>query len=51
MGTHHGNWTRIWKLLTHPAIELVVTILLVMVATWFLIESGPTDPLPLFGRR
>jgi hypothetical protein len=42
---------KIWKLLTNPAFELVVTILLVMVATWYLIEAGPTDVLPVFGRR
>jgi len=42
---------RIWNLLSNPAIELVVTLVVVMVATWYLIDSGPTDPLPLFGRR
>jgi hypothetical protein len=42
---------RLWNLLNNPAIELVVTLVVVMVATWYLIESGPTDPLPLFGRR
>ena len=48
----HGNWQKaIWKLLTNPAIEIAVTIALVMVATWYLIQAGPYDPLPLFGRR
>ena len=51
MDMHHGYRQKIWKLLTNPAIELVVTILLVMVATWYLIETGPTDALPVFGRR
>ena len=51
MDTHHGYRHKIWKLLTNPAIELVVTILLVMVATWYLIEIGSTDPFPVFGRR
>ena len=49
MNTHHRHW--MWKLLTNPGIEVVVTILAVMVATWYLVELGPTDPLPLFGRR
>ena len=42
---------RIWKLLSNPAIELVVTLVVVMVATWYLLDSGTTDPLPPFGRR
>ena len=41
---------RLWKLLSNPAIELVATLLVVMVATWYLIDSGPNLPLPLFGR-
>ena len=53
MDFHHGNWQKIWKLLTNPAIELVLTIALVMVATWYLIQAEPIDPtaFPLFGRR
>lgn len=42
---------RLWKLLSNPAISLVATLLVVMVATWYLIESGPTDTLPVFGRH
>ena len=41
---------RLWNLLRNPAIELVVTLLVVMVATWYLLDSGPTDALPVFGR-
>ena len=52
MNWNHGNWHRtLWKLLSNPAIELVVTIALVMVATWYLIQAGPYDALPVFGRR
>ena len=51
MDIHHGNWQKIWKLLTHPATEIVATIVVVMVATWYLVEAGPRDPIPLFGRR
>ena len=51
MHTHHDYRQLLWKLLTNPAFELVVTILVVMVATWYLIDAGPTDPLPVFGRR
>jgi hypothetical protein len=51
----HGNWQKtIWKLLTNPAIELVVTILLVMIATWYLFQTEGVDArigLPPFGRR
>lgn len=46
-----GNRRRLWKLLTNPAIDLVVTIVLVMIATWYLIDAGPTDAFPVFGRR
>ena len=43
---------RLWKLLTNPAIEVIATILVVMVATWYLIETnGSVDTLPPFGRR
>lgn len=46
------HWQRLWKLLTNPAIEVIATILVVMVATWYLIETnGSTELLPLFGRR
>ncbi|HEX5129765.1 MAG TPA: hypothetical protein VFV90_08465 [Usitatibacter sp.] len=48
---NHGTRHKIWKLLTNPAIELVVTVLLAMVATWYLIETGPTDAFPVFGRH
>jgi hypothetical protein len=41
---------RIWKLLSNPAIELVATLVVVTVATWYLIDSSPSLPLPLFGR-
>ena len=51
MDSHH-HWQKLWKLLTNPAIDVVVTILVVMVATWYLIDTnGSVHPLPLFGRR
>lgn len=50
-----GNWQKaIWKILANPAIELVVTIAVVMVATWFLIQNDVVQQgaqLPLFGHR
>jgi hypothetical protein len=49
------HWHKtIWKLLTDPAIELVLTIALVLVATGFMIQSDPFQPgagVPIFGRR
>jgi len=51
MDTHHHR-QKLWKLLTNPAIEIVVTIILVMVATWFLVDTnGTAYPLQPFGRR
>lgn len=51
MDIHHHR-QKLWKLLTNPAVEVFVTILLVMVATWYLIETnGTADPLQPFGRR
>ena len=51
-----GNWQRaIWKLVTNPAIEMVATILVVMVATWYVVDtqvSYPERGVPVpFGRR
>ena len=55
MRTTDGYWQKaIWKLLTNPALELVATIALVMVATWFLIQNDGVQQgvhLPLFGHR
>lgn len=51
MDLHHGNWQRFWKILSNPALEVIVTIVVVMIATWYLIESGSPDILPPFGRR
>jgi hypothetical protein len=45
------HWQRLWKLLTNPGIEVVATLVVVMVATWYLIDSGPVDAFPVFGRR
>jgi len=51
-----GNWQRaIWKLVTNPAIEVVATIVVVMVATWFVVDTQTSYPdrgVPVpFGRR
>jgi hypothetical protein len=50
-----SNWQKaIWKLLANPALELVATIALVMVATWFLIQNDGVQQgvqLPFFGHR
>ena len=53
---NHGNWQKtLWKLLTNPAIELVATIVLVMIATWYLIQTEAVAPSlgsgVLFGRH
>jgi hypothetical protein len=50
------NWQKIiWKLVTNPAIELVVTIAIVMVAAWYLVDTQTQMPergVPIvFGRR
>ena len=50
MNTQDRNRRRIWKILSNPAIELVATLVVVMIATWYLIDSGPAE-LVLFGRR
>ena len=51
MDMHHYR-QRLWKLLTNPAIEVIATILVVMIATWYLIETnGSASPLPPFGKR
>ena len=52
-GNHEGWQDTLWKLLTNPGVELVATIAVVMVATWYLIEAGPMDPsgVPVFARR
>jgi hypothetical protein len=51
----HGNWQKvIWRLLANPALELVATIALVMVATWYLIQNDVVQQgvhLPFFGQR
>ena len=48
----HDYRQRLWKLLTNPAIEVIATIIVVMVATWYLIETnGSANPLQPFGRR
>jgi hypothetical protein len=51
-----GYWQKIiWKLVTNPGIELVATIAIVMVATWYLVETQtqmPEKGVPiLFGRH
>ena len=55
MRTTGGNWQKaIWKLLNNPALELVATIVVVMVATWFLIQNDVVQQgvhLPFFGQR
>ena len=56
MAEIQGIWQRIiWKLVTNPAIELVATIAIVMVATWYLVDTQATTPergVPVvFGRR
>lgn len=52
----NGNLQKtLWKLLTNPAIELVATIAVVMVATWYLIQTEAVAPNlgsgVLFGRH
>ena len=48
----NGNW--LWKLLTNPAFEVIATIVVVMLATWFVIGSEVLQSgaeLPVFGTR
>ena len=56
MKSNHGIWRKtLWKLLTNPAIELVATIVLVMIATWYLMQTEAVAPSlgsgVLFGRH
>ena len=42
MHGNHESWQdTFWKLLTNPGVELVATIAVVMVATWYLIDKSP----------
>ena len=47
-----GNW--LWKIVTNPAFEVIAAIVVVLLATWFVIgtEGLPNGAdLPLFGTR
>ena len=40
MGTN-GHWQKaIWRILSDPTMEVVATIVVVLVATWFMVENG-----------
>jgi hypothetical protein len=51
------DWQKtIWKIVTNPAIEVVATLVVVLVATWYLIltdavQPGVNVPPVLFGRK
>ena len=56
MRPNHWNWqTTLWKLLTNPVLELVATIAVVMLATWYLIQTEAVAPTlgsgVVFGRH
>ena len=47
----NGNW--LWKIVTNPAFEVIATIVVVLLATWYVIgsEALPSGDLPVFGTR
>jgi len=48
----NGNW--LWKIVTNPAFEVVAAIVVVLLATWYVIGSEALSngaDLPLFGTR
>lgn len=46
MKTTHDNWQKtLWRILTNPAIELVATLAVVVVATWYLVQEESARPL------
>ena len=41
----YGNWQNtIWKILSDPTFEVAATILVMLVATWAMVESGGLHP-------
>ena len=48
------NGNRLWKILTNPAFEVIAAIVVVLLATWFVIGSEALTngaDLPVFGTR
>lgn len=40
MDTNFGTWRKaLWKILSDPTIEVIVTLVIVMVATWFVLQN------------
>ena len=49
-----SHWQKtIWKLVTNPTLEVIATIVVVLLATWFLIQTdaGTNGVTVLFGRK
>jgi len=49
----YANWQNtIWKILSDPTFAVAATILVMLVATWVVVEPGGLHPaaFPLFGR-
>lgn len=54
MDTNLGNWQKaFWKIISDPTIEVMATLAVVLVATWFLLQNDTVGQgnLVLFGRR
>ena len=55
MDTNIGNWQKaFWKIVSDPTVEVVATLVVVMVATWFVLQNEAAvgqESLVLFGRR
>ena len=39
MQLRSGNWQKIWKIFTNPAVNLIIVIAVVLVSAWMVIET------------
>jgi low affinity Fe/Cu permease len=39
MQLRNGNWQKIWKLVTNPAVNVIVVIAVVLISAWIVIET------------
>lgn len=43
--TQHGHWQEaLWKILSHPTLEVAATLVVVTVATWYLMQNEAAHP-------
>lgn len=54
MNPNYGNWQKaFWRILSDPTIEVVATLAVMLVATWFVLDNDVAHQgtFVLFGRR